>query len=296
MTFKTQKILLNGIRHQVYLWGSPRKPKLFIFHGWLDSAVSFDFLCEYLKKDFYCIGLDLRGYGKSAWSKNKLGYFFYEYVADVKALFDYYSPQKPLNILGHSFGGAVSSIFTGTFPDRVQKFINLEGFTFRSNPPELAAEKLKDWISSFDAEPRFRIFKTHAEFAERLRKNNSRLSEERSLFLAKHLVKNVRGGYQMSADPLHKLAEPYLFNRDILYTFWNNIRAKCLLVTADQTEANLWMKSKDLMKDLKERMDQFPKSSKRITLKNCGHMMHHEQPEILAELIKDFLKATSSRT
>ncbi|MBF0491965.1 MAG: alpha/beta hydrolase [Deltaproteobacteria bacterium] len=290
MTFKTQKILLNGVRQQVYFWGSPRKPRLFLFHGWLDSAVSFHFLCEHLKKDFHCIGLDFRGYGKSDWSKNKLGYFFYEYVADLKALFDTYSPKKPLNLLGHSFGGAVASIFAGAFPNRVKRFINLEGFTFRANPPELGPQKLQEWLTSLSAHPQFRVFKTHADFAVRLQKNNPRLSKEKSLFLARHLVRRVAGGYKMSADPLHKLAEPYLFNREILYAFWNNIQAKCLLVTGDQTEANLWMKSADFAKALEERLDQFPKTSERVTLNNCSHMMHHEQPEKLAELIQEFLK------
>ena len=251
---KNKKIKINGLNHQFYFWGSPRKPKLFFFHGWLDGAASFEWVCEYLEKDFYCIGVDLRGYGRSEWSKSPLGYFFYEYVADLKKLTDIYSPRNSLNILGHSFGGAVASIFAGTYPNRVKNFINLEGFTFRANQASSAPEKLIHWLDSFSTHPQFRVFKTQTDFAERLQKNNPRLSREKALFLAKYLVKKVRGGYQMSADPLHKLSEPYLFDKQVLYAFWNNIKARCLLVSGDLTEANLWMKSSNLKKAFQERM------------------------------------------
>ena len=145
---KTKKIEINGLKHQFYFWGNPRKPKLFLFHGWLDTGASFHFLCEHLKEQYFCIAPDWRGYGKSEHTKSTLGYFFYEYVADAHAIFQHFSPHEPVSILGHSLGGAILGIYAGAFPERVGRFINVEGFAFKDNPPERGPEKLRHWIGT----------------------------------------------------------------------------------------------------------------------------------------------------
>lgn len=285
---QTKKIKINGLKHQFYFWGNSKKPKLFLFHGWLDCGASFEFVCEYLEKHFYCIAPDLRGYGKSEWSKSPLGYFFYEYLADLHAIFNHFSPQEPVKIMGHSFGGAISSFYAGIFPDRVSYFINAEGFAFKDNPPERGPEKAKSWIEAL-AHQRFNHFKNLKHFAERLVQNNPRLPIEKALFVSKYLSKKTQGGVITAADPLHKLAEPYVFTKELFYPFWEAIRAKCLLISAELTEMNAWMKSDDLKKEIQERLEHFPKASQRVEIKNCGHMMHHEKPEELVALVLKFL-------
>lgn len=285
---QTKKIAINGLKHQFYFWGSPRKPKLFLFHGWLDGAASFEFACEYLGRDFFCIAPDLRGYGKSEHAKSPLGYFFYEYLADLHAIFSHFSPRQAVRVLGHSFGGAISSFYAGAFPERVSHFVNVEGFAFKDNPPGRGPEKARAWMQGL-GEQRFNVFKDLPHFAQRLVKNNPRLPMERALFISKHLSKKVKGGVTMAADPLHKLAEPYVFTKELFYPFWEAIQAKCLLISAELTEMNAWMKSSDLREEIQERLDHFPKSSVRVEMKGCGHMIHHEKPEELARLTSEFL-------
>lgn len=285
---KRQKITINGLKHQFYFWGSPRKPKIFFFHGWLDCAASFQFVCEYLEKNFYCIAVDLRGYGKSEWSKSPLGYFFYEYLADLHAIFHHFSPQQPVKIVGHSFGGAIASFYAGIFPERVSHFVNLEGFAFKDNPPQRGPEKARAWITGLHQQ-RFNDFKNFQQFAERMVKANPRIPLEKAGFVAPYLAKKSKRGVKTSADPLHKLAEPYVFTKELFYPFWESIQAKCLLVAAENTEMNAWMKSEDLKKEIQERLSHFPIQSKRYEIKNCGHMMHYEKPEEVAGLVLNFM-------
>ncbi len=285
---QTKKIEINGLKHQFYFWGKPSKPKLFLFHGWLDGAASFQFLCEYLHEEYYCIAPDLRGYGKSEHAKSPLGYFFYEYLADLHEIFRHFSPQAPVKVLGHSFGGAITSFYAGAFPKRVSHFINAEGFAFKDNPPDRGPEKLKTWIEALQNQ-QFNVFKDLRHFALRLVKNNPRLPFERALFISKYLSKKVRGGVKMAADPLHKVAEPYVFTKELFYPFWEAIKAQCLLISAELTEMNAWMKSEDLKKEIQDRLAHFPPHSLRKEMKNCGHMMHHEKPAELAELVIKFL-------
>lgn len=284
---RTSSLQLNGVAHRIYSWGSPRLPKLFLVHGWLDTGASFDFLTPYLEKKFHCISLDLRGYGKSAHGKNSLGYFFMEYVADLHALFQKLSPHEPVRVLGHSLGGAVTGCYAGAFPHRVSHFVNVEGFILRGHAPSDAPKKVREWIQS--PQPRFKVFKDYAHFARRLIQNNSRLPLDRAHFLAKALCKKVQSGVMMAADPTHLLKEPYLWMNAPTYAFWENITAKCLLVWAEKTEMNQWAKSEDLGKQMQEWFDHFPKESKVEMIADCGHMVHHEKPEELAKLVLGFI-------
>lgn len=289
---KTKKILINGLRHQFYFWGSPKKPKLFLFHGWLDTAASFDFLCPFLENNFYCIAPDLRGFGKSQHTQNPLGYFFFEYIADLHEILKKISPKEPARILGHSMGGAFASFYAGAFPERMSHFINVEGFAFRDNPPERGPEKARQWIEELHTK-KFQTFSTLAKFAERLRLSNPRLSLDRAAFLSKHLTKKMHGHFTMSADPKHKLSDPYAFPKSYSYAFWNQIKAKCLLIYAEETEMNEWVKSDNLQQEMKEWFRQFPKNSPVVEIKKCGHMIHHEKPEELAKSVLNFLISSS---
>src|SRR3990167_1907429 len=125
---KSFKLKINSLKFQFYTWGKSILPKLFLFHGWMESGASFHFLCEHLQKKFYCIAPDLRGFGKTEHTSNPLGYFFFEYIADAHAIFQKLAPREKVRILGHSMGGNLLSLYAGTFPEQVSHFINIEGF------------------------------------------------------------------------------------------------------------------------------------------------------------------------
>lgn len=284
------KQVINGLNLNIETWGSPKKPKLFLLHGWLDMGMSFAWMAEWLKDDFYCIAPDFRGMGRSEHSPSALGYFFYEYVADLHALFAHFSPDQPVRCLGHSMGGNVLSLYAGTFPERVSHLINVEGFGLHNMAPELGPSRMREWIETQDGQ-RFRVFPSLARFAKRLGEANPRLPPERALFLARHITRRTKQGYVMAADPRHKRVHPHLFHLQDVTPFWRNIQAKCLLVWTDQTNMDRWMKSGEggLDRELETRLAYFPKDSQRAVLKDCGHMVHHEQPEALARLVLKFL-------
>ncbi|MBX7148774.1 alpha/beta hydrolase [bacterium] len=281
-------IKLNGLKHRIATWGSPKKPKLFLIHGWMEMGSTFNFLCEHLEKDFYCIAPDLRGFGHSQHTKNKLGYFFYEYIGDVHALLNHFSPNEPVDIVGHSMGGNMVSIYAGTFPERIRHFINSEAYGIMDMPGELGPERMRTWLEE-EIHP-FKAYKTIKEIAERFVKANPKLKHEYALFLARHMSKKVRAGYQIAADPKHKGKNPYLFQMHNIIPFWQKITASCLLAVAQDTEMGKWLGNpEDVLKEVERRLSYFPKNSQKITFQNCGHMIHHEKPQEFANAIKNFL-------
>ncbi len=285
---KAKFLKINGIDLKFYLWGNSQKPKLFLFHGWLDTGAGFEFLVEHLQDRFHCIAPDMRGYGQSGHSKNPLGYFFYEYVADAHAIFEALAPEEPLRLLGHSLGGAVASVYAGTFPERVSHLINVEGYQIPLRDPETAPDRARRWIEGLRIQ-RFRTFPSLEKFADRLRQSNPGLPPDRARFLARHLTKKVRGGYKMAADPKHKLVEPYLMSLPVFEAFWRRIPRPVLLVASEFTERTGRFNVFDDPSMERKIPSRFPPGTKKVVIPEAGHMIHHERPEVLAEEVLRFL-------
>ncbi|HCU25268.1 MAG TPA: alpha/beta hydrolase [Deltaproteobacteria bacterium] len=288
---KIRSLNIHGLKQRLYVWGNPRKPKLFFFHGWLDTGAAFQFVAEHLQRDFYCLAPDMRGFGKSGHIRNPLGYFFYEYVADMHELFRQWSPRQAVRLVAHSLGGAVAAIYAGTFPERVSHLVNIEGYLIPRREPSVVPERGRLWLESL-GKKRFRFFKTLEAFARRLQKSNPRLPWERALFLARHLGKRGSRGWTMAADPKHKLIEPYWTPLEAHEACWAKIEAKCLLVSVKNSEMAARFGAADFAAEKRAREAHFPAGTRVETISDCGHMVHHEKPEVLAELIRGFLGKT----
>lgn len=272
---------INGIEYQIYTWGTPGTPVLILLHGWLDSGGGFEFLAGDLSKDYYMVAPDLRGYGLSGHTSSPLGYFFFEYVADLHVLLREISPDHPVILLGHSLGGAVASVYAGIFPERVKALINVEGFGFQRPGGRGPVERARDWLGGMPPKP-FAVYPDLESFAKRLMGSNPRLPLQRAQVLANFLARPVAGGYRMAADPAHRLLEPYPFPQEALAAFWSAVTAPSLFIWAEASELAKWFSE--------FKVEQyFPKNCRVQSIPDCGHMVHHEKPEVLSRLVREFL-------
>ena len=281
---------VHGLRLRLFTWGHPKNPPLFFIHGWMDTGASFHFVCEHLKERFFCIAPDLRGFGKSGHTQNPLGTFFYEYVADLHRLFEKFSPDKQVDAVGHSMGGNILSFYAGAFPERVRSFVNIEGFGIADMPSEMGPQRMRQWIEE-SGNKNFKVYPLKKEITDRLQRANPQLSREQLDFLIPHLIRRIRGGFSFSADPRHKAPHPYLFQLQNFLAFVKQIRCRCLLIAAEKTRMDNWIKSGDgkILEEIRRRMDYYPAGSEKVVLPGCGHMVHHERPQELAELILNFV-------
>src|SRR6476620_11847784 len=281
---------IRNLRYHVRTWGDARSPKLFLLHGWMDVSASFQFLVDCLERDWYVVAPDWRGFGLTEWARD--GYWFPDYYADLDALLDIYEPKAPVSLVAHSMGGNIAGVYAGVRPHRVAKLISLEGFGASRTKPEDAPARFERWLDEVLEPPQFGPYASFDAVAARLKKNNARLADDKSLFLAQHWAKQIAPGVvTLNSDPKHKMVNPVLNRIEEVFACWQRITAPVLWVSGADSSARGWRA--DLASQLAQRKAAIPNLSE-VVLPECGHMMHHDQPEQLARVIEDFL--TTPRT
>lgn len=286
---RSEFITIRGLGCHIRHWGNSAAPKLFMLHGWMDVAASFQFAVDCLARDWHVIAPDWRGFGLSD-NGGSDGYWFPDYVGDLDAMLRRFSPDQPVDLVGHSMGGNVATIFAGVRPERVRRLINLEGFGMSSSRPEQAPRRYAKWLDELCAPPTMRSYDTQAQVAARLQKTNPRLNDERAAFLSAHWSRqNAQGRWEILGDPAHKLSMPLLYHVEDALACWQAITAPVLWVEADDTNAWQWMGPKQTARGEIDRRIGFISNVTREIINDAGHMLHHDQPEALAKLIEAFL-------
>jgi len=276
---------IRNLRYHVRTWGDARSPKLFLLHGWMDVSASFQFLVDCLERDWYVVAPDWRGFGLTEWARD--GYWFPDYYADLDALLDIYEPKAPVSLVAHSMGGNIAGVYAGVRPHRVAKLISLEGFGASRTKPEDAPARFERWLDEVLEPPQFGPYASFDAVAARLKKNNARLADDKALFLAQHWAKQIAPGVvTLNSDSKHKMVNPVLNRIEEVFACWQRITAPVLWVSGADSSARGWRA--DIASQLAQRKAAIPNLSE-VVLPECGHMMHHDQPEQLARVIEDFL-------
>jgi pimeloyl-ACP methyl ester carboxylesterase len=291
----SQFIQIRGLSYHVRTWGDPSAPKLFMLHGWMDVGASFQFLVDALACDWFVIAPDWRGFGRSEWCPD--GYWFVDYLADLEALLDHFSPNEAARVVGHSLGGNVVCLFAGLRPERISHAISLDGFGIPAEGPEAAPDKIAKWLDALRDPPSFAPYPSLAAVADRLQKNNARLSRDKAEFLAAHWAEvRADGSASLVSDPRHKLPFPHVYRMEEVLAVWKRVTSPVLWVGAQDSFVLKWLagaqgaSNADADAELKRRMAAFA-NMKQITIAAAGHMLHHDQPAAVAAAIEAFLGA-----
>ena len=292
--YRSQRVALRGLDSHVLTWGEPAAPKLFLLHGWMDVAASFQFLVDALARERYVIAPDLRGYGKSAWQPQ--GYWYADYIADLEALLQAFAPGESVDLAGHSLGGNVVLHYAGIRPTRVRRVISLDAFGVRAEEPSAAPEKYAKWLDALSDPKDFADYASFDAVADRLRKNSRRLTKDQADFLAQHWAEALPDGrIRLSSDPRHKLPFPTIYRIEETYAVWRNITAPTLWVAAADSNIPKWLNdhpegegATDTFAAVKRRFAHIP-NGRMVTIPEAGHMLHHDQPAAVAAAMEAFL-------
>jgi pimeloyl-ACP methyl ester carboxylesterase len=288
-TSRSEMVAIRDHQYHCRHWGDPSSPILFMLHGWMDVSASFQFVVDHLSQDWHVIAPDLRGFGLTTGPKTD-SYWFPDYLADLDALLDHYSPNQPINLIGHSMGGNIVALYAGIRPERIARLVVLEGFGLPTTKPSHAPGRYRKWLDELRVAPVMKPYASANEVALRLQKTNPRLSDERAAWLASQWSQqNEQGEWVILGDPAHKLSSPVLYRVEEVMACWEAISAPVLWVEAADTEIWNWIGGKEKGRVEADRRLTFFKQVQTAIIENAGHMLHHDQPEQLATMIEQFL-------
>ncbi|HTJ93003.1 MAG TPA: alpha/beta hydrolase [Pararobbsia sp.] len=281
----------RGPRIHVRRWGRADAPKLFMLHGWMDVAASFQFIADELAFDWQILAPDARGFGLSDWPVHAAGggiYWFPDYLVDLEALLDHYAPGEQVNLVGHSMGANIACIYAGVRPERVRRVVDLEGFGLRQSAPGRAAARYAQWLDDMKTPPALRDYDDLDAVAARLVKTNPRLRRDRAAFLAEHWSRATpEGRRELLGDPAHKLRGPLPYLVDEVMSIWAKIQAPVLHVEAKDSPTLASIRGDTPLDEFRHRFTAFP-DWREAVVDHAGHMLHHDQPEQVAALIRAF--------
>lgn len=275
------------MRYHIRLWGEPDAPKLFLQHGWMDVSASFQFLVDALRREWRVIAPDWRGFGLSEWNRGD-SYWFPDYIGDLEAVLLHYQPDTPVNLVGHSLGGNVASLYAGIRPQRIARLINLEGFGLPRAKADDAPARYAKWLDQIRKPPRLKPYANFDELAQRLLNQNPRLSRAKADFLARHWGKQEGDVIVLESDPGHKMVNPTLYRLEETMACWRQVSAPVLWIGAADSFVIKGFAGRP--EEYAARKACFATLTEHI-VEDAGHMVHHDQPEILASLIEDFIPA-----
>ncbi len=108
------------------------------------------------------------------------------------------------------------------------------------------------------------------------------MTEARAEFVARQWAAAASDGrVQLRAHPAHKLPNPVLYRRAEVEACWRDVTADVLLIAARQSDfAGPGMLT-------------FPRQQT-VWIEDSGHMLHFEQPRVLAQEIEEFLMKPST--
>ncbi len=279
---RSEFVSVRGLRYHVRRWGPADAPMLFLCHGWMDVSATFAPVAERLAPRLQVIAPDWRGFGESEWPQD--GYWFADYVADLDALAEHYSPDRPILLAGHSMGATAVCHFAGLRAARVAKLAVLDGLALPDGDPKNIVAAYRRWLDAVQSPAETPSYRTFDELAGRVQKRHPHLDAERCRFIARCWGKLEEDGMvRLQADPKHLLNMPRTYLQEESDAIWAGITAETLFVDGG---ASVFRKTLPAGEFARRRA--LFRNRREVQIDNAGHMLHFEAPEALATRLLEF--------
>ncbi|MEG0202348.1 MAG: alpha/beta hydrolase, partial [Comamonas sp.] len=225
--WQSQMLPVRNMNYHLRSWTpenhNPELPLLVLAHGWMDVAASYQFVVDAFSDAFVegrrIVAADWRGFGLSRPPVACDSYYFTDYLADLDMLLDQLSPDKPIDLVGHSMGGNISCFYAGARAERIRRFVSLEGFGMPETSASQAPKRLAQWMDELRAQRaggmELAPYDSVEAVANRLQKTNRRLPRDKALWLAHHwAAPDEQGRWRILGDAAHKITNPYMYRVD----------------------------------------------------------------------------------
>ena len=296
-TGRSSFVTVRGLRHHVREWGdrglaAPHRPSVVLLHGWIDVGASYQFMVDELSEERHLVAFDWRGFGRSEHLAADT-YWFGDYVGDLDGVLDALGLAEPVDLVGHSMGGNIATVYAGLRPQRLRTLANLEGWGMPATRPSQAPDRFVKWLDQIKQPPQLKDYASLDEVAQRMRRNNPRLTPERAQWVAARWASEREGGrWVLNADPAHKGSTPTLYRAEEILAIWDRVTAPTLWVEGSVNELALFWGAQYTREEFDARLAHIAHVRK-VVIADAGHMVHHDQPGQLAQALEAFWRGAA---
>jgi pimeloyl-ACP methyl ester carboxylesterase len=249
------------------------EPIIFI-HGNFGDHRHWDFQFSSLANNYKVIRYDLRGFGKSAVPKSDELYSDWD---DLKALLDFLEIEKA-HICGLSGGSSAAVDFALEFPQKCLSLIPIGPWAGGYGSGDFKspnADSLFVGLARIDTILKSQGIKSATDY---IWKGNNCLA--RSVNNQRTLDSLIQMGYDYSFW-FHLNSSPEEYLSPSAMSRLNEIKLPALIITAEN----------DLMscKEIADIMEKGISGSRKVVMKEAGHIMNMDKPEEFNRYISDFI-------
>lgn len=277
------RLNLAGCDCAVAEWNPEGSTTVFALHGWLDNLASFEGLVKYMP-DIRLIAVDFPGHGHSAHLSEGTCYHFIDGLYLIDDLVNHFDTPT-LNLLGHSMGGAIATLYAASQANQLSKLVLIESLGPLTTQPESAAKLMQKAITQRNLlKGKSKPLYTSFEQALSVRAEVSQIEKMLIKPLVERALTHIEGGYTWRADSRLRVASATRLSEEQLKACLKQINVPVLLIEGD---CGL-LKNRESMQARKQDFSQLKTS----TLPG-GHHVHLEQPKDCGEQIQAFFKTFS---
>lgn len=239
MEWPLQHITLAGLSWTAGSTSQSVSPPIIMLHGWLDNSLTFCQMAPELAKVSSLYAVDFAGHGHSGHRPAGQSYQLMDYVADIAELIEIHvcgSEQgAQVDIVGHSLGGIVGSLYAAAFPERVRKLVMIDSLGALSRSADETIPELRKSINKRIAgSGRSAVYADIAAAANVREGGLSPLSHEAALALVPRNLKPVGEGYSWRTDARLRHPSPLMMSEDQVVASLKAVQAPTLFVSAKE--------------------------------------------------------------
>ncbi|OPC78795.1 short chain dehydrogenase [Embleya scabrispora] len=126
---RARSVVSGGVRLAVYEQGPVDGPLVLLVHGYPDTHHVWDDVAADLAHDHRVVRYDVRGAGASGAPGSRYGYRLEQLAADLFAVLDAVSPDRPAHLLAHDWGSiqAWEAVTDRAGPRRIASYTSISG-------------------------------------------------------------------------------------------------------------------------------------------------------------------------
>jgi pimeloyl-ACP methyl ester carboxylesterase len=277
----------------IHEWGDEGADPLFVVHGGFDFARTYDVFAPLLAAaGWRVVSWDQRGHGDSdhvelySWDGD---------MRDAMAVMDAVT-NKPAPVIGHSKGGALMIQLADAQPFRFSHLVNIDGIPFKRRIPDVSDHERTRMMSG-DVErwldDRRKVSQasrkpgTLEDLARRRGRMNPRLSHEWLCHLVTVGARHDEDGWRWKIDPAMRFGGFGPWRPEWTISRLPGLPMPFFGILGNELEEMGWG-------TLPHHVAPFlPDGGRCEVLENVGHFVHIEQPQVVSQMVLDFLGGAS---